>query len=257
MSRDAKAARRGPSSGVGLGRFLIWEWDAIAGIVAAIAALTLHFLHIVQTEVLLTITVVLMALLFLRDLRRQHADMETMRLARQTEGLVERLMATATPPDAILVGPQQIQSASTHFSERARGEMIWFNVCLLMFRPQPLFDVLLRPALENPHVTGVQFLLDESERERWGQDVVPKARACRGFEKLREPHWSRLQESVSFISAERETSGQTEALLSFWGEPFMAKTASREVPRYIFHVQGHSELVVRLVELAREYRFRT
>lgn len=89
------------------------------------------------------------------------------------------------------------------------------------------------------------------------RDVVPKARACRGFEKLREPNWGRLQESVSFISAEREPSGQTEALLSFWGEPFMAKTASREVPRYIFHVQGHSELVARLLELAREYRFRT
>lgn len=35
----------------------------------------------------------------------------------------------------------------------------------------------------------------------------------------------------------------------------MAHTAERKVPRYIFHVQGHSELVARLVELARNYRF--
>lgn len=256
MSRETKPPSPRTSGGRGPRRFLIWEWDAIAGILAAVAALTLHFLHVVQTEVLLTITVVLMALLFLRDLRRQHTDMETMRLARQTEAFVERLASIATPPDAILIGPQQLQSSSQRFSETARGEMTWFNVCLLMFRPQPLFDALLRPALENPQVTGIQFVLDEGERERWAQDVVPKARACRGFEKLREPHWSRLEESVSFISSEREQSGRTEVLLSFWGEPFMAKTASREVPRYIFHVQGHSELVVRLLELAREYRFR-
>lgn len=238
-------------------RFLVWEWDAIAGIVAALTALTLHFLHIVQTEVLLTITVVLMALLFLRDLRRERGDRETMRRTRQIEDLVERLVAGSTPPDAILIGPQQIQSRSEQFSRQARGEMTWFNVCLLMFRPKPLFDALLRPALENPRVTGVQFVLDESERERWANDVIPKARACGGLEKLREPHWCRLDESVSFISAEREASGRTEALLSFWGEPFMAKSPSRKVPRYIFHVQGHSELVVRLVELAREYRFKT
>jgi hypothetical protein len=29
------------------------------------------------------------------------------------------------------------------------------------------------------------------------------------------------------------------------------------VPRYIFHVQAHSELVTRLVELVRTYRFMT
>lgn len=257
MSREARR-RDAPTSGDrSPRRFLVWEWDAIAGILAAVAALTLHFLQVVQTEVLLTITVVLMALLFLRDLRRQHRDVEAMRLARQTEAFVERLAAIATPPDAILVGPQQIQSSSRRFSEMARGEMTWFNVCLLMFRPQPLFDVLLRPALENPRVTGIQFVLDEGERERWAEDVLPKARACRGFEKLREPHRSRLDESVSFIASEREPSGRAEVLLSFWGEPFMAQTASRKVPRYISHVQGHSELVVRLVEQAREYRFRT
>ena len=41
---------------------------------------------------------------------------------------------------------------------------------------------------------------------------------------------------------------------SFWGEPFMARATGRDVPRYIFHVQPHSELVSRLVELERSYR---
>ena len=80
-------------------------------------------------------------------------------------------------------------------------------------------------------------------------------RPCRGREKLRPPRWTAIEESVSLIIADAGSSGKTECLLSFWGEPFMAHTVERKVPRYIFHVQGHSELVARLVELARNYRF--
>ncbi|MFO0969607.1 MAG: hypothetical protein U0793_28950 [Gemmataceae bacterium] len=43
-------------------------------------------------------------------------------------------------------------------------------------------------------------------------------------------------------------------MLSFWGEPFMARAPGKDVPRYVFHVQGHSELVTRLSELERGYR---
>ena len=35
----------------------------------------------------------------------------------------------------------------------------------------------------------------------------------------------------------------------------MAHTVDRQVPRYTFHVQAHSGLVARLVELVRNYRF--
>ena len=52
-------------------RFLSLDWDAIAGIVAAVMALAMHFLHIIEEDVLLMIAVVLLALLFIRDLRRQ------------------------------------------------------------------------------------------------------------------------------------------------------------------------------------------
>lgn len=34
----------------------------------------------------------------------------------------------------------------------------------------------------------------------------------------------------------------------------MARTTGHDVPRYIFHVQAHSELVTHLVELAGSYR---
>jgi hypothetical protein len=37
----------------------------------------------------------------------------------------------------------------------------------------------------------------------------------------------------------------------------MSRTTGRDIPRYILHIQGHSELIARLVELERSYRLRT
>jgi hypothetical protein len=123
-----------------------------------------------------------------------------------------------------------------------------------MFKPQPLFDTLLRPAIENPNVRTIQFILDEGQKQLWEEAVAPKIAACRGKEKMREPVWVSIDDNVSAIIANVAPAGTTECLLSFWGEPFMAKTPGKEIPRYIFHIQGHSELVNRLLELERRYR---
>ncbi len=231
-----------------------YDWDAIAGIVAAGIALILHLLHIVEPDVLLTITLVLLALLLLRQLRHEAREERVEETTGRTEQLLVTLQDTLTPPDVVLVGPRRLRAASEAFARQARGEMTWFNVCLLMFRPQELFDCLLRPAVENPQVTRIEFVLDEGERTNWRDHVVPKLAECHGREKVLEPRWCALHESVSFILADRSSDGQAEAQLSFWGEPFMARTTGRDVPRYIFHVHAHSELVPRLVELARTYR---
>jgi len=235
-------------------RFLSLDWDAIAGITAAVAALVLHFLHIVQAEALLTMMLLLLALLLLRDLRREHHQERLTERIERTETAVMKVQTSLHLPDAVLIGPSQLRAVSAQFARRSLGEMVWFNVCVLMFRPQALFDALLRPAIENPRVTAIQFILDESEKERWRDEVIPKVKACSGSEKMREPIWCSLHESVSFILAETEPDGGIEVLLSFWGEPFMARTTDRDVPRYLFHVQSHSELVTRLGELARSYR---
>ena len=55
-------------------RLLSLDWDAIAGVVAAVVAIVMHFLHLIDQGVLLMITVVLLALLFLRGLRREPAN---------------------------------------------------------------------------------------------------------------------------------------------------------------------------------------
>lgn len=68
-----------------------------------------------------------------------------------------------------------------------------------MFVRQPLFDALLRPAIENPSVTSTSFVLDERQRASWDRDVWPKVVECNGFQKVTEPKWSSLKEGISFI----------------------------------------------------------
>lgn len=230
------------------------DWHALAGVIAALVALVLHFLHVVDAEVLAAVSLVLLALLLIRSLHQEEREERLARLVENTDSMVERLDAAVKPADALLIGPRQLRMHSDSFGRRARGEMVWFNVCLLMFRPQSLFDALLRPAIENSQVTRILFVLDSRERERWEQDVLPKVRECTGAAKVEDPYWRQLEESASFILADQGEDGRTEAQLSFWGEPFMARTAGRDVPRYVFHVQAHSELIPRLIELERSYR---
>ena len=162
--------------------------------------------------------------------------------------------SSPSAPGAILVGPHDLRVAIESFARTAAGDMTWFNVCLLMFRPQVLFDLMLRPAIENDAVDSIQFVLDERERERWEQDVMPKVRRCNGAEKVREPRWCDLHETVSFILAKNRAHGSMEGQLSFWGEPFMAETGGGSVPRYVFNLPAQSPLIGHLVDMDRKYR---
>lgn len=234
-------------------RLLKLDWDALAGIIAAVIALTLHFLHIIEEGVLLALALVLLALLLIRDLRRESETEKALALTEKTEATVSRIESVVGQPEVVLFGPSRLVSESERFSTRARGEMVWFNVCLTMFRPQALFDKLLRPAIENPLVSSILFICDESEKALWQSEIMPKVQKCQLSDKISEPKWCALRESVSFILSDKD-GGSMEALLSFWGEPFMAKTTERDVPRYIFLVPNKSELLPRLAELERNYR---
>ena len=175
-------------------RLLRIEWDAIAGVVAAIAAIVLHFLHVIDTEVLAVITLVLIAAMFLRLLRSEHGQRRVAAGVERGERLLGQLVRGTKPPDVLVIGPREIRAASTEFSRGAAGEMVWFNVCLSMFERQPLFDALLRPAIENPAVTAVTFVLDERQRERWDRDVWPKVGGLR---------WRRQGRSAALVQAAR------------------------------------------------------
>lgn len=240
-----------------LKRLLQLDWDAIAGIVAAVIALVMHFLHVIEEDVLLMISLVLLALLFIRDLRRERHGEQLSEVLDRIETTGHDIKESLTPPDTILIGPLHLRAESERFARHAHGEMVWFHVCLLMFKSQPLFDILLKAAIENPKVTAIHFTLDAKQQPLWESDVLPKIQACGGANKVLEPNWTTIRENVSFIISgiEKDTAG--ECLLSFWGEPFMSQIVGRSVPRYIFHVQQHSELVTRFAEIERAYRIQS
>lgn len=237
-------------------RLLKLEWDAIAGVVAAVVAIVLELLHVAEPSVLVTIIVAMLGLVLVRDLRREPREERLADAVQRVEAELHRVTTALVPPDALLIGPGRLRAESERFTSEARGEVTYFNVCLLMFRPQSLFDKLLRPAVENAGVTSIEFVLDEGERGNWAEHVAPKIAACEGAGKVSEPRWCTLHESVSFILADTGAEGRREALLSFWGEPFMARTVELQVPRYIFRVQRHSELIARLADLERQYRLK-
>ena len=230
------------------------SWDIIAGVAAAVSALVLHLLHIVETDIVFTIVLVLLALLLIRDLRRESHDERLSEDVKKARSSVEEIQLALQPTDTILIGPRNLRAESQRFAESSRGEMVWFNVCFLMFKSQEVFDLLLRPAIENPLVESVQFISNAAEKDLWMEQLLPKINDCSGRQKVAEPRWCDLPETISFILADTEPSGETEALLSFWGEPFMARTTNKQVPRYIFRVQRESDLISRFVELARQHR---
>ena len=237
-----------------LRRMLGLDWDAIAGIIAAVVALILHLLHVIESDVLLSIALVLLALLFIRDLRRERDSERLLADLRLLRTDVAAIAGALRPPDAILVGPVHLRATSRRFSEEASGPMTWFHVCLTMFRTQELFDTLLKPALENAAVSEVRFVLDRSQLDLWRTQMQPKIEACRGARKVRPPVWRDIRENVSFILSSGGEGRPAGCLLSFWGEPFMSTESGRSVPRYIFDVQPRSELVARFAELERRYR---
>ncbi len=237
-----------------LRRLLNLEWDAIAGIIAAVVASVLHLLHIVDAQIILPIMLVLIALLFVNFMRHTHHNEVTAEQVDKTAHAVRRIQASLKPPQVILVGPRHLLTENEKFVRHLRGETIWYNLCLSMYQPEHLFDALVRPAIENGMVTSIQFVLDSSQKTLWDSSILPRIKNCPGHTKVREPLWQELEKTVSFILGDSQLSGGTEALLSFWGEPFMAQTTQRKVPRYIFHVQKNSELLPHFEELARSCR---
>lgn len=231
------------------------EWDAIAGVLAALLALILHLLDVADVELLVTVLLLLVALLLVRDLRREAADDRVEELLAALVAQSGRIRALLATPEVTLVGPRRLRAETERFAREARGDMTWFNVCLEMFLTQGVFDAMLRPAIENPEVRSIQFVIDRRERAHWDELLAPKIARLPEGRKVHEPAWCLMDETVSFILSENAEDAP-EALLSFWGEPFMSGATGRDIPRYIFRVDESSELIARFVDLERAYRMR-
>ena len=91
------------------------DWEAIARITAAVVALILYFLHIVDEVILLAMALVLMALLLIRDFRREHNVERVGACAARTEMVVKDIHTALKAPDAVLIGQSGLRSTSEQF----------------------------------------------------------------------------------------------------------------------------------------------
>jgi hypothetical protein len=231
------------------------EWEAIAGLIASVTAIALHLLHVTDANILAVITLALVSLLFLRDLRVEERWESIGKHSRESVGLLGEIRSGIHLPDIDLVGPARLRCMTAQFAGRAQGEVVWFNACTRMLETKELLDTIVHPFLANPHVTRIRFVLDPGEREHWQTRVQPVLDAYPGLHKVDLPCWAPLDSGISFVIAETDrVSGRAEALVSFWGEPFMAVHHDKRMPGYILHVHDHSELIGRLREVERASR---
>lgn len=235
-------------------KILKLEWEMIAGLIAAVSALVMHSLGLGSADLLLVMAVLLMALLFLRNIRQEQRIEAILEAITATSMSVHEVESRLKPAEMVLLGPTHLRSESERFCKHAQGEVLLFHVCLLMFKSQALFDLMLKPIVENPLVTSIRFVLNEKQQSLWDTAIQPKLDHCHGKGKVLAPQWAPIEETISFIMADAGQHGNSECLVSFWGEPFMAYTLEQGIPRYIIHVRAQSELVSRLVELERKYR---
>jgi len=237
-------------------RLLKQDWEVVAVLLAALIALILHFLHITELGLLMAIAIVLLAMFLIRDIKRESQAEHFALVENRIENSLTNIQSSLTPPDVALIGPSQLQAESIRFAKRGQGEVICFNICLRMYQSQHPFDIMLRPYIENPDITSIQFVLDPKEKERWNTNILPKVSVYAGRKKVKEPIWCNLEENISFILVGTDATGKAEALVSFWGEPFMARSADASVPRYVLYVRESSELITSLKEHERICRSR-
>ena len=89
-----------------------------------------------------------MGLLFINFMRHTRNNEITAEQVEQTAHAVGKIQSALELPDVVLVGPRHFRSVNEKFISHMSGETIWFNFCLSMYKSQPLFDVLLRSAID-------------------------------------------------------------------------------------------------------------
>lgn len=232
-----------------------FEWEAIAGLLAAVTAIVLHYFNVSDANLLRVITLSLVSLIFLRDLRNEGRWEAIERACERSIEHLEEIRTSTRAAELDLVGPTRLRSACAQFAARGRGEVVWFNVCPETLETQDLFHAILHPFLVNPGVTTIRFVLDHRERERWETKVRPMVEAYHDHAKVEPPCWTAIDSDLSFVIAETDTvDGKAEALLAFRGEPFVEVHGGRTVPGYLIHVRDNSELIGRLREVERACR---
>ena len=105
-----------------LKKFLSYEWDAIAGIVTAVTASVLHLLHMLDEEVMLSVVLALIALLFINFMRHTRNNEITAEQVDRTEAEVRKIHAGLELPEVVLVGPRHLRTNHEQFLKHMKGD---------------------------------------------------------------------------------------------------------------------------------------
>lgn len=243
--------KRGAVMKTGISKTIIKNLDVIAIIIASVSAIVLHHLGIIPETYVISILLLLLALHALQDAVRGQEIKEDLKT------ISKNVLAPVSEVE--LIKPGDLLVYTEEFALKNKGEVWWFNACCTMFRSQQLFDRLLKTSIENSKTSKIIFVMNLSMKDAWDREVRPKIAVCRNREKVLEPVWCNIEESVAFqmidIGVDREAK---EALLGFWGEPFMMELGSKSehVPRYLIHVKSQSELISRLKDVFVRYRLK-
>jgi hypothetical protein len=228
------------------------EWDLLAVVAASILGIILHILDVIPESYVISLILLLLCLHALHEI--SHA-MKYDQAHERFMTMDQRL--TELQPDVELIAKDHFLKAE-ELALHNRGEMWWFNTPMTVLKSQEAFDRLVKPAMENPKTTNIEFVLDRGLEEFFMEEVQPKIEVTKGKEKVRPPVFTDIKESLGFRMIDTdEKEERKEAHLTFLDEPFtIAKGEEKKVyyPRFIFHVKADSELIPKLKELYLRYR---
>lgn len=230
------------------------NWDVLTVIAASIIGLVMHALGVLPEVYLISLILFLLCLHAMHELGHGMKYEET-----HEEILSLRSEFKRLEPGFELITKNHF-AAGEEFALRNRGMMWWFNTPMGVLRSQEVFDKLLKSAIENPKTKRVEFILKPEMKSFWEEEVHPKIDRCAGKEKVAQPMWRDITESVGFKMIDLSETGEVkEAHLTVWGEPFTMEHESNVFPkiyypRYILYLKSNCEMVPRLKELFLKYR---
>jgi hypothetical protein len=164
--------------------------DVIAIIAASIGAIVLHHLGIIPETYVISILLLLLALHTLQDaLRGEEVKEDIKTISKNVQ---------VSDPEVELIKPRELLVYTEEFALKNRGEVWWFNACCSMFRSQELFDRLLKTSIDSSRTTKIYFVMNKTMKEAWERDIMPKIEKCRGRDKVQEPVWRAIDESIAF-----------------------------------------------------------
>jgi hypothetical protein len=234
-----------------LRRLITVEWDTLAGVVAALLAMLLSFFGLVSEVTMQAILLLLAGMILLRELRndsRAATHAEHLDCLRQDVRDIREKVGTT---DLIVITSAALRHEFQDFARHLTGRVTWYNACCRMFHRQEVFEGTLGRLITNPGITAIEMLCDECERHAWETDVVLQVQRHGGAGKVREPVWAHMPPTISFLVGEHVEYGRPQALMAIMEEPFASQGSGLSVPRYLFRIQNHSDILTDMAELAR------